>query len=88
MLGDIDVSEEEVVRALRRSPSGKSPGLDGIPVERYRRGSSALAPLLARVYSAMGPSAGPRVVLDGLITSLHTRQETALALSSTVPSLC
>jgi Reverse transcriptase (RNA-dependent DNA polymerase) len=72
MLGAVDVSEEEVVRALRRSPSGRSPGLDGIPVELYRRGSYALAPLLARVYSAMGHSGQvPRVVLDGLITSLH-----------------
>jgi exonuclease III len=72
VLGDVDVSEEEVVHALRRSPSGKSPGLDGIPVELYRRGSSALAPLLARVYSAMGHTGQmPRAVLDGLITSLH-----------------
>ena len=54
MLGDMNVSEEEIRQALKRSPSGRSPGLDGIPIELYRRGSSVLAPLLARVYSAMG----------------------------------
>jgi hypothetical protein len=72
MLGDLHVSEEEVMRALKRCPPGKSPGLDGIPVELYRRGASALGPLLARVYSAMGQTGQmPRTVLDGLITSLH-----------------
>jgi hypothetical protein len=72
MLSDVDVSEEEVLRALKRSPSGKSPGLDGLPVEMYRRGSSVLAPLLARVFSAMGRTGEkPHAMLDGLITSLH-----------------
>jgi exonuclease III len=72
LLSEMDVTEEEVLRALKRSPSGKSPGLDGIPVELYRRGSSVMAPLLARVYSAMGRTGQmPHTVLDGLITSLH-----------------
>jgi exonuclease III len=72
MLGDMHVSEDEVLSALKRCPSGRSPGLDGIPVELYRRGSRALAPLLARVYSAMGETGQvPCTLLDGLITSLH-----------------
>ena len=36
------------------------------------RGSRVLAPVLARVYSAMGQTGQmPRTVLNGLITSLH-----------------
>ena len=71
-LGGEEVLPEEVMRALKRSPPGNSPGLDGIPVEVYRRGSSILGPLLARVYSAMGHTGQmPHAMLDGLIISLH-----------------
>ena len=36
-MGAAAVQEEEVGKALKHSPSGKAPGLDGIPVELYRR---------------------------------------------------
>ena len=71
-LGDPEVSLEEVVRAVRGSPSGRSPGPDGLPSELYRKLGGVLRPLLSRLFSAIGRLADtPATFLDGAITMIH-----------------
>lgn len=71
-MGAAGVTPGAVAAALKHSPSGKAPGLDGIPVELYRRCSGVMAPLLARVYSAMGElGCTPVGFLDGAISAIH-----------------
>ena len=66
-----DVGEDEVLRALKRLPSGRSPGIDGLPLEAYRRAATQLVPLLARLFSSVGAAGrAPAGFLDGGVTSL------------------
>ena len=68
-LGDPVVAPGEVSRALSSAPSGRSPGHDGIPVELWRRFKDALAPLLARLFTAINTvTALPHRFLEGLVT--------------------
>ena len=53
-VGACVVSEEEVKVAVKHSAPGKAPGMDGLPVELYRRYMALFVPLLARVYTAVG----------------------------------
>ena len=50
--GGQTVTTEQMELALKRSPSGKSPGPDGIPLVVYKRSSGVFAGLLADIYSA------------------------------------
>jgi len=71
-LGAAEVTEAEVARALRSAPPGRSPGLDGIPVELYRRYKDAFIPILARLYTAISTLGQvPTGFTDGLITILY-----------------
>ena len=69
LLGAAEVTATEVARALRTAPPGRSPGLDGIPVELYRRFKAILLPTLARLFTAVN-SLGqlPVGFTEGLIT--------------------
>jgi len=70
-LGATAVTAEEVGRALRSAPPGRSPGLDGIPVELYRRFKDSFLPVLARLYTAVGTLGQlPSGFTEGLITIL------------------
>jgi exonuclease III len=70
-VGAATVTEEEVVQALKRTPSGKAPGLDGLPAELWRKYGEVLCPLLTRVYTAIGTlQQMPDGFTDGIITSL------------------
>ena len=55
--GSPDVTEAEVLAALRKLPPGTAPGPDGIPIDAYRKHAAALSPLLAQVFSCMGAAA-------------------------------
>lgn len=69
LLGSTGVTEMEVRAALRTAPSGRSPGHDGIPVELWRRFKDVMAPLLARLFTAINAAdALPARFLEGLIT--------------------
>ena len=71
VLGDSSVSAAEVSRALKHSAPGKAPGLDGMPVDLWRKCSSEVVPLLARLYTAIGrQDQTPRGFLDGLVVTL------------------
>lgn len=71
-LSHVEVSVTEVKAALRRMMSGKSPGLDGIPLELYRLCQDILTPLLARLFTAIWATmAVPPHFLKGLITVLY-----------------
>ena len=62
----------EVLRALRRMRHSAAPGLDGLPVDAYKRGRHTLAPLLARLFAAMAASDRlPDGFLDGVVVSLY-----------------
>ena len=50
-LGLSTIDLDEVKRTFRHIRSGTSPGLDGIPVEFYRRFKSFMYPLLVRLFS-------------------------------------
>lgn len=54
LVGAADVSADEVKAALRHAPSGKSPGLDGLPVELWRKCAQVCVPLLTRLFNAIG----------------------------------
>jgi endonuclease/exonuclease/phosphatase family metal-dependent hydrolase len=70
-VGAAVVTEEEVAHALKRTPSGKAPGLDGLPADLWRKCGQVLCPLLARVYTAIGTLQRlPEGFTDGVITSL------------------
>lgn len=71
-VGDPQVTAAEVQAALKHSQPGKAPGLDGLPVELYRRCMGVCAPLLARLYTAMGTTGyAPRGFNDGVIVVFH-----------------
>ena len=77
-LGAPEVTEAAVLAALRRVPSGKAPGRDGLPSEFYRAVKEHLAPLLARVFSAIGASAqAPASFLEGVIVTLFKKGDRA-----------
>jgi exonuclease III len=77
-LGALEIREQEVRQALKRSKPGKAPGLDGLPVELFRRCGDVFAPLLAKVYTAMGmTNSVPRALLDGVITSIYKKGQRA-----------
>lgn len=48
------IDEEEVRGALRSLPTGRAPGADGLPLEVWRVGDGVWAPLLAKLYTAIG----------------------------------
>jgi len=53
-LGSFTVTADEVEAAIKGTAPGKSPGLDGIPGELFRQYRAQMAPLLAKLYSAIG----------------------------------
>ena len=53
-VGDLVVSRDEVVKALKAAKQGKAPGPDGLPPFIWRRYGDLLAPVLAAVFSASG----------------------------------
>lgn len=71
-LGRHEVTAADVKAALKSSPSGRSPGHDGLPLELWRTFKSHLAPLLARLYTAINAAgAFPSRFHEGLITLIH-----------------
>ena len=75
-LGATVIQPAEVKRAIRTAPSGRSPGLDGIPVELYRHFRDAFIPLLARLFTAIATTGDlPPRFHEGLITILHKSGE-------------
>ena len=70
-LGSSEVTEAAVVTTLRRSSPHTAPGPDGIPMKLYKTFKHAFAPILARVFTAIGKTAtAPRSFLKSLITSI------------------
>ena len=76
-MGSRAVTEAEVARALKHSPSGRSPGLDGIPMELYRKFKRYFAPLLSRLFSAIGSLGDlPHRFHEGLVVSIYKKGDT------------
>lgn len=75
-LGAAAVTEQEVRKALRHSRPGTAPGGDGIPVQLYQKFKDQFAPLLARVFTAIGVvGRAPKGFLDSIITVLYKKGE-------------
>ena len=72
--GSPSITAAQVRKALKRMAAGKAPGVDGIPVEVYKLHADVLAPLLARLFSAIGSTRRmPRDFLLGAIVYLHKK---------------
>ena len=73
-LGTPVVTLAQVQRALKTTPAGRSPGLDGIPSQLYRKLGKPLQDLLARLFTAIGAlQCTPANFLDGAISIMHKR---------------
>ncbi|KAI3432715.1 hypothetical protein D9Q98_004258 [Chlorella vulgaris] len=71
-LGVPAVAAPEVLRALRTAPPGRSPGHDGLPAELYRKFQGLLAPMLARLFTAVAElGILPARFHEGLITVIY-----------------
>ena len=71
-VGRPEVSVAEVEAVLKAATPGKSPGLDGIPVELYKACRTELAPAMADVFTAIGRAGRvPSGFLEGVITVLY-----------------
>ena len=99
VLGAAAVTEQEVWKALRHSRPGTAPGGDGIPVQLYQKFKDQFAPLLARVFTAIGvvgreplctnlPLAGRSCQLAGVsrvcITAANLRCRSAASTAATL----
>lgn len=74
MLGGEEVEETEVRDALKHSKPGTAPGLDGLPVELYRKCADIFVPLLATIFTAMGKTSSiPQGLLDGVISCIYKK---------------
>ncbi|GFR40127.1 hypothetical protein Agub_g682 [Astrephomene gubernaculifera] len=70
-VGESQVSEAEVLAALKATPLGKAPGWDRLPTAIYKVFKGQLASILARVFSAIGETGLlPVGFLDGVIRVL------------------
>ena len=77
-LGSSAITPSAVHMALKTSPGGRAPGLDGIPTLLYRKLGAVFSPLLARLYSAIGElKLTPAGFLDGAISVLHKKGDRA-----------
>ena len=71
LLEDVDVSDEEVLKSLKRASPGTSPGPDGLPMDLWRKYRALFAPPLARLFSAIAAGGGlPPGFHDGNITMI------------------
>ena len=71
LLEDVVVSDEEVLKSLKRASPGTSPGPDGLPMDLWRKYRAMFAPPLARLFGAI--AAGDRLppgFHDGTITMI------------------
>uniref|UniRef100_A0A803J4Y6 Reverse transcriptase domain-containing protein n=1 Tax=Xenopus tropicalis TaxID=8364 RepID=A0A803J4Y6_XENTR len=50
---DTDITITEIEMAIGASPSGKTPGTDGIPMEWYKQHTKLIAPLLMKLYNGV-----------------------------------
>jgi hypothetical protein len=65
-----------VRKALKHSAPGKAPGMDGLPIDIYRKCANVFAPLLASLYTAIGAAGEvPLGFLAGVVVTLHKTGE-------------
>ena len=88
--GAPDVSVQELLHAISNTTPGTAPGPDGIPIEIWRvydnvvppgeqQPQRLFAPILARLFSAMGSShQAPPSFLDGVVCALHKSGDRAV----------
>lgn len=73
-IGSMEIDEAEVKGALKHSKPGTAPGLDGLPVELYRKCGDIFVPLFAKIYTAIGITQSlPSGLLDGVISSIYKK---------------
>ena len=77
--GAAQVDGGEVRAALQHMASGRAPGPDGLPVELWRVGEGAWAPLLARLYTAMAEQQSlPCGFTLGRVAPIHKAGDAAM----------
>ena len=86
VLGDAVVTAAEVEKAICGTAPGKAPGLDGVPGELFRQFRRQLAPILARLYTAIGSThACPVGFLDGVVIPVLKPEGDAVDVDSYRP---
>jgi hypothetical protein len=84
--GKAVVTEEEVLAAMKSTKPGTSPGPDGIPSELWRWCKASTAPLLARLYTAMGAlDDAPSGFNKGAVSAIYKGKGDAASLSNHRP---
>ena len=84
-LGSPTVTEAEIITTLRKSSPHTAPGPDGIPMKLYKTFRRAFAPILARVFTAIGTTgSAPRNFLRSIITSIP-KKGNSLHVANTRP---
>jgi hypothetical protein len=79
---DAPLTIEELTTALQKANAGKSPGLDGLTYEWYRKFWNELGPLLLRVAnSSMREGKLPTSMLNGIITLIPKHGDLTLLSS-------
>ncbi len=73
---DVVITEQEVRDAVLPLKVGKSPGLDGFPVEYYKRFINTLAPILTNVYTeAFSSGKLPDTFSEALISLINKKNK-------------
>jgi exonuclease III len=71
---DAEITLEELKAAVKKSPTNKCPGLDGIPVDFFATFFTQLGPLLLDVFnSAVATGMLPKSCRSGVICLLHKK---------------
>lgn len=70
--GSDTITAREVMEAMKGVKPGRAPGLDGLPTEAYRQHRQHTAPMLAKLFTAIGTSGSlPADFHLGCLTFIH-----------------
>ncbi len=71
---DTPISAADLLNAIQHAPTGKTPGLDGLPADFYKRFADQLVPLLVEVLNhATAAGRLPESMCTGVLTLLHKK---------------
>ena len=73
-VGSPTIPPEEITKALTQTPSGKSPGPDGIPADLYRELASTFAPAFQALFETILRDGAPPGFNDGLVVTLYKKK--------------
>lgn len=70
--GAAAISSSEVAKAIKAAAPGRSPGIDGLPADVYRKHREAIAPLLSALFTSIGETGAiPEGFTQGATVFIH-----------------